>query len=84
MTISRESLHEYLQDNFGLEQGSFEDSTELFSTGLLDSFSVADLLMYIEDNGNFMVEPDEVTYDNIDSIEKILAFAQKKNAALAG
>ena len=84
MSITRDSLLKYLRDNFGLDTAEVEDSTELFSTGLLDSFSVADLLMFIEDNGKFMVEPDEITYDNIDSVGRILDYAKRKTESLAG
>lgn len=80
MSITRESLLSYLEGNFGLDVSDVEDSTELFSTGLLDSFSVADLLMFIEDNGKFVIEPDEITYDNIDSVGRILAYVEKKCA----
>jgi len=78
MQITRESLLGYLQDNFGLDITNIDDSTELFSDGLLDSFSVADLLIFIEEKGKFVVEPDEIVYDNIDSVAKILAYAHSK------
>jgi len=74
----------YLRDNFGLDTRDIEDSTELFSDGLLDSFSVADMLMFIEEQGKFIIEPDEITYDNIDSIEKILAYAKLKCESASG
>jgi len=84
MSITRESLLSYLQSNFGVDVSDVDESTELFSTGLLDSFSVADMLMFIEDNGKFIVEPEEITYDNIDSVEKILEYARKKSASVTG
>jgi len=83
MDINRDSLLIYLAENFGLDTTGIEDSTALFSDGLLDSFSVADLLIFMEEKGNFIVEPDEITYDNIDSIEKILAYAQRKCEAVS-
>jgi len=84
MSITRESILSYLQSNFGVDVSDVDESTELFSTGLLDSFSVADMLMFIEDNGKFIVEPEEITYDNIDSVEKILEYARKKSASATG
>lgn len=78
MTISRDSLLQHLQDQFGLDTAAIDDTTLLFSEGHLDSFSVADLLVYLEEQGGFTVEPTEVTLDNLDSVEKILAFAGNK------
>jgi len=78
MTVTRQLLLEQLENRFGLDASSIEDTTLLFSSGLLDSFSVAELLMLIEEQGGFRVEPTEITLDNLDSIERILAFAGRK------
>ena len=83
MHITRELLRNYLQDNFGLEIHDIDDSTKLFSGGLLDSFSVADLLLFIEEKGNIVVEPEEITYDNLDTISYILAYAKGKRESLS-
>jgi len=78
MKITRELLLDYLHGNFGLDPATIDDNTELFSDGLLDSFSVADLLIFIEETGGFIVEPDEIVFDNLDSIAKILNYAKGK------
>ena len=83
MLISRDQILQYLEGNFGLDVKTIDDTTELFSTGLLDSFSVADLLMFLEDNGNFTVEPYEVVVENIDTVSSILDFSRRKTEALA-
>lgn len=78
MSVTRQALLEYLQASFGIDAAGIEDTTLLFSSGHLDSFSVAELLMFIEEQGDFRVEPTEVTLDNLDSIERILAFVSQK------
>lgn len=83
MLISRDQILKYLEGNFGLDLTAIDDTTELFSTGLLDSFSVGDLLMFLEENGNFTVEPYEVVVENIDTVSSILDFAKRKAEALA-
>jgi acyl carrier protein len=83
MTISRQSLLDRFESEFGLNISEISDDTLLFSTGLLDSFSVAELLVFLEEQCNFTVEPTEVTLDNLDSVDKILAFVKRKNAAAA-
>ena len=84
MHITREILRNYLQNNFDLDILDIDDSTKLFSDGLLDSFSVVDLLDFIEEQGNFVVEPEEVTYDNLDSIANILAYTKRKCEPVSG
>ena len=84
MHITREILRSYLQNNFDLDIQDIDDSTKLFSDGLLDSFSVVDLLIFIEEQGNFVVEPEEVTYDNIDFIANILAYTKIKCESVSG
>ena len=78
MTMTRQLLVKYLESQFGLNAAEIEDGTQLFSDDLLDSFSVADLLMFLEEQGGFAVEPTEITLDNLDSIERILAFVKRK------
>jgi len=84
MHITRELLRSYLKNNFNLNIQEIDDTTKLFSEGLLDSFSVADLLLFIEDEGNFVVEPEEVTYDNLDTIASILDYTKKKCESVSG
>jgi acyl carrier protein len=74
MALDREDLRRYLHEKQGLEPEDFEDDTPLFSSGLLDSFSMVDLIMFIENTAGLRVHPADVTLDNFDSIDRILAF----------
>ena len=74
MALDREKLRRHLYEKQGLEPEDFEDDTLLFSSGLLDSFSMVELIMFIENAAGLRVHPAEVTLDNFDSIDRILAF----------
>lgn len=52
-----------------------DDETPLFSSGLIDSFALVDLILLIERECRIRVGPTEVTLDNLDSIARILRFA---------
>ena len=78
MSINRETVLDYLEKTFGIEISELQDDTPLFSAGLLDSFSVADLLMFLEDTGKFVIEPEEVVHENLDSVSKIVRYAAGK------
>ena len=69
MVLDREHLRRYLHEKQGLAPEDFEDDTLLFSSGLIDSFT-----------GGLRVHPADVTLDNFDSIERILAFVEARCA----
>ena len=75
MALSRDGLIDYINDKLGLDRSEFSDSTLLFSTSMLDSFSMVDLILYIEGAAGLKIDPGAVTLDNLDSVERILAFA---------
>lgn len=80
MALDRDDLRRYLREKQGLEPEDFEDDTLLFSSGLIDSFSMVDLLMFIEDTVGCRVHPADVTLDNFDSVDRILAFIEARYA----
>ena len=76
MPLNHESLRRFLYEKQGLEPEDFDDDTLLFSSGLIDSFSMVGLIMFIEDTAGLRVHPVDVTLDNFDSINRILAFVE--------
>jgi acyl carrier protein len=80
MVLDRENLRRYLHEKQGLEPADFADDTLLFSSGLIDSFSMVDLIIFIEETRGLRVHPADVTLDNFDSIDRILAFVEARCA----
>lgn len=78
MTLDRNNLLNYFQKHMGLDTQEIDDETRLFSSGLLDSFSMVDLIFFIEENAKIRVKPTEVNLDNLDSIQRILNFTQAR------
>jgi acyl carrier protein len=76
MALTREALIEYLVDQHDVEADDLEDDTPIFSSGILDSFSLVDLILFIEEAAGIKMSPADVNLENLDSIEAILAFAQ--------
>ena len=48
--------------------------TPLFSSGMIDSASMVDLIIFLESEGHVKLEPDDITLDHLDSIGRILNF----------
>lgn len=79
MTISITVLNEYLQKQIHpSDQVSFQSNTSLFSSGLLDSFHLVELVSYIESEAGIKIKPMEVNLHNLDSIDQILDFVKRK------
>jgi len=78
MGLSREALVTYLTERMGLDADVVEDDVPLFSSGLLDSFSMVDMIMFVEKEAGVRLSPTEVSLDNLDSIARIRAFVDAK------
>ena len=76
--ISKEELLGYLQTDLGIDTSQVADSTPLFSSGIIDSFSLVSLLTFVETTCAFKVSPLEVNLDNMDSIERLMGFIRRK------
>jgi acyl carrier protein len=74
MKLDREKLVAFLTDQFSLREDELEDSTKLFSGGLLDSFNLVDLVGFLEREGKFKMGAMEVNLENLDTVERILRF----------
>ncbi len=78
MPLTRESLIEYFNGTIGLDTSTIDDQTPLFSSSLVDSFSMVELITFIESEGRFKINPTDVNLDNLDTIGRIIAFAAAK------
>ena len=72
--VTPNSLRRYVCDQLRIELSDLAPDTALFSSGLLDSFAMADLVSHIESNANIMIPPEDFTLNNLDSIDKIVAY----------
>ena len=77
----RESLVAFLAQNFGLDPGEIGDQEPLFSSGVLDSFSMVQLVLFVEETAGLRLNPDDVTLDNFDTIECIMRFLEAASEA---
>ena len=78
MALSSEDIRSFLASDLGVDIAVVEDDTALFSSGLIDSFSLVSLLSFIEDSARIQVNPGDVSLENLDSIELILAYLARQ------
>jgi len=77
--LTAEKLINYLIEEMGLTD--IDSNTLLFSSTLLDSFSMVDLIAFIERESEIKIAPTEVTLDNLDSVNRILAFVERRHTS---
>ncbi len=78
MNIDKGTITRFLCDNFNLSESDFDERTELFATGILDSFSMLDLVSYIEEGAGIKFGILDMNLENLSTIEHILAYISRK------
>jgi len=82
MTLHAE-LRQFILENYLLRQddGSLKDADSLMARGILDSTGALELAMHLQDRYGITVQDEELHPDNLDSIDRIAAFIERKRAA---
>ncbi|WP_050526594.1 acyl carrier protein [Pseudorhodobacter aquimaris] len=75
--IDETSLKAFLEDELGADLAEVENDSLLFSTGIIDSFALVNMMMFLETEGGFRISPADVNLENLDSIDRILAFVKR-------
>ena len=73
--LDRTELVNFIVTNLGVDEDSITDETPLLSSGLVDSFGMVELLVFVEAQTAASIDPGDVNFDNFDSVERILRFA---------
>jgi acyl carrier protein len=77
--ISRR-FKEYIVGNFmsSGEEKSLRNNASLLEEGIMDSTGVLDLVMFIEETFGIAVKDEELIPENLDSVDKLVAFVERK------
>jgi acyl carrier protein len=63
-----------LENHLGVDTAGVDEDTALFSSGIIDSVSMVDLIVFVEAEGKVKLSADDITLDYWDSIGSILNF----------
>lgn len=79
MNTQRQNIRDFIIDAFlfGQDDGLTDDSSFL-EKGILDSTGVLELVAHLESTYGIKVRDDELLPDNLDSIDAICAFIDRK------
>ena len=82
MTLHAE-LRRFILENYLLtrDDASLGNADSLTGRGILDSTGALELVMHLEERYGVTVQDEELHPDNLDSIDRIAAFIERKRAA---
>ena len=78
---TREKLRQFIIENFlfGNEDAALDDGESFLESGVIDSTGILEVVGFLEDEFGFEVTDDELVPDNFDSVDKLVAYVEKKN-----
>lgn len=81
----RAALRRYVLENclFTDDDSKLSDGASFLEAGILDSTGILEIILFIEESFGVKVLDDEMTPDNLDSIDALVAFVARKQAATA-
>lgn len=73
-------IREFLVANYllGQDPSALPGSSSLIEAGLIDSTGVLELVGYLEERFDIRITNEELLPENLDSIDNIVAFVQRK------
>lgn len=76
-------LRTYILENFLFtdDESALSSSDSFLEKSIIDSTGIMEVIFFINDEFGIEVEDDEMIPDNLDSVDKIVAFIEKKKKA---
>lgn len=71
-----DELRAHIETACGVSQRFVDHQTALFSTGLLDSFTLIDIIGFLEEKTGIDVRPRDVHFGNFDSVSAIVNYVE--------
>lgn len=63
------------------DESKLSDSQSLLQSGAMDSTGILELIMFLEENMNLKVADAEMIPANLDSVDNVVGFIERKQAA---
>ncbi len=79
MAMDRETLLRFLENRLGVDRAEVDDETPLFSSGLVDSVALAELIVYVEKESGVSFQSEDITLDHLDTLGRILRFVATRH-----
>ena len=77
MSDVRTKIKKFLEESLDVDISSLSDSEELFTSGLIDSFSLIELLGFLESDLNFTVNFADMVVDDFDTVDALVKLVEQ-------
>jgi len=76
------TIRRYILENFLFtdDEAALQDSDSFLAGGIIDSTGVLEIMLFIEETFGIQVNDDEILPENLDSVDNLVAFVQRKQA----
>ena len=75
----KQAIREFIIENFLFgEANGLKDDTSFLEEGIVDSTGILELVTYLEDEFSITVEDEELIPENLDSIDNVANYMQRK------
>ncbi|HRZ28273.1 MAG TPA: acyl carrier protein [Spirochaetota bacterium] len=83
MADVKQEIVKFIEENFvmGRKNITLDPEKSLIESGIMDSTGVLELVMFLEERFNIKIEDEELVPENLDTINNLVAFLQKKGVA---
>lgn len=78
-----ETILDFIRDEADLDEDEVDVETSLFRDQLLDSMNLTALIAFLEETFSIRVKPMDIVYENLDTVNHMLAYVASKQAANA-
>jgi acyl carrier protein len=77
---SEEKIRGFILENylFTDDQSELNNDDSFLDQGILDSTGILEIIFFIEDEFGIKIKDDEMVPDNLDSVNRIIAFIERK------
>jgi acyl carrier protein len=81
----KQTIRQYILENllFTEDEQALQDSSSFLDEGIIDSTAVLEIILFIEDTFKISITDDEMIPANLDSVDNLVAFIQRKQTVAA-
>jgi acyl carrier protein len=80
----RDQIRDFIVENFLFDEPDIlKDDVSFLDEGILDSTGILELVNFLEEEFGITVEDDELAPENLDSVDNVVAFLNRKQTSAA-
>ena len=79
MSDTRDKVRAFIKENFLFgNDDAFKDDTSFLNEGIVDSTGILELVSFLEEEFSITVEDEDLLPENLDSVNNVVAYLEKK------